>query len=204
MARSVESDAPAVMDGALDGIFRDARTHRAWLDRPVADALLTEIYELAKMGPTSANCCPLRILFIKSAEGKQRLRPYMSRGNLEQTMAAPVTAIFAHDTRFFEHMPMLAPHAPDARSWFEGDQDAGSVNALRNGSLQAAYFMLAARAKGLDCGPMSGFDQKALDADFFPDGRFQSNFLCNLGYGDPSRLHPRAPRFDFAAVCRID
>jgi 3-hydroxypropanoate dehydrogenase len=204
MAQSAGRDAMTGRDGALDSIFRDARTHRSWLDRPVADGLLTEIYELAKMGPTSANCCPLRIVFVKSARAKQRLRPYLSRGNLEQTMAAPITAIFAHDTRFFEHMPMLAPHAPHARSWFEGDENAGHVNALRNGSLQAAYFMLAARAKGLDCGPMSGFDQKALDADFFPDGRFQSNFLCNLGYGDPSRLHPRAPRFDFDEVCRID
>ena len=191
-------------DRALDIMFRNARTHRYWLDKPVSDALLTEIYELAKMGPTSSNCCPLRVVFVKSAAAKQRLRPYMSQGNVEKTLAAPVTAIFAHDTLFFEHMPMLAPHAPDARSWFEGDERTGSVNALRNGSLQAAYFMLAARAKGLDCGPMSGFDNEALDADFFPDGRLKSNFLCNLGYGDPGRLHPRAPRFDFAAVCRID
>ena len=191
-------------DAALDRVFREARTHRYWLSEAVSDELLTAVYDLAKMGPTSANCCPQRIVFIKSQAAKQRLKPYLSQGNVDKTMAAPVTAIFAYDTLFFEHMPKLAPHDPDARSWFAGDELRGSVNALRNGSLQAAYFMLAARSLGLDCGPMSGFDNEALDADFFADGRYRSNFLCNLGYGDPSRLHPRAPRFAFDEVCRID
>lgn len=191
-------------DAALDQLFRDARSHRTWLDRPVSDELLGAVHDLARLGPTSANCCPLRIVFVKSQDAKQRLKPHLSRGNQEKTMAAPVTAIFAHDTLFFEHMPRLAPHDPNVRSWFEGDEKTGSVNALRNGSLQAAYFMLSARSLGLDCGAMSGFNNESLDADYFPDGRFKSNFLCNLGYGDPSRLHQRAPRFEFHQVCRID
>ncbi len=191
-------------DSALDQLLRTARTHRYWLDEPVSDELLSSVYDLTKMGATSANCCPLRIVFIKSSAAKERLKPHLSRGNVNKTMRAPVTAIFAYDTLFFEHMPRLAPHDPDARSWFEGDEQRGHVNALRNATLQAAYFMLAARAVGLDCGPMSGFDNAGLDADFFPDGRFKSNFLCNLGHGDPSRLHERAPRFQFHEVCRID
>ena len=191
-------------NAALDQLFREARTHRYWLDKPVSDALLADVYNLARVGATSANCCPLRVVFIKSAGAKERLKPHLSRGNVDKTMAAPVTAIFAYDRLFFEHMPKLAPHDPDARSWFEGDELTGSVNALRNSALQAAYFMLAARALGLDCGPMSGFDNDTLDAAFFPDGRFRSNFLCNLGFGDASRLHPRAPRFEFDEVCRID
>jgi len=194
----------SVAGAALDQIFRQARTHRHWRESPVSDELLTAIHNLAKLGPTSANCCPMRTVFIKSGSAKERLKPHLSAGNVDQTMQAPVTAIFAYDTLFFEHMPRLAPHDPDARSWFEGDEKHGSINALRNGTLQAAYFMLAARSLGLDCGPMSGFDNEGLDADYFPDGRFKSNFLCNLGFGDASRLHERATRFEFHEVCRID
>jgi 3-hydroxypropanoate dehydrogenase len=191
-------------DAVLDHLFRKSRTHRKWLDRPVSDDLLRTIYDLARLGPTSANSCPLRIVFVKSPQAKQRLKPHLSRGNVEKTMTAPVTAIFAYDTLFFEHMPRLAPHDPNVRSWFAGDEKTGSVNALRNGSLQAAYFMLAARSLGLDWGAMSGFNSDTLDADYFPDGRFKANFLCNFGYGDHTALHPRAPRFDFDEVCRID
>ena len=191
-------------DGALNHLFGEARTHRKWLDQPVSEELLRTIYDLARMGPTSANSCPLRIVFAKSRQAKERLAPHLSRGNLEKTMTAPLTAIFAYDRLFFEHMPRLAPHDPKVRSWFEGDDKTGSVDALRNSTLQAAYFMLAARSLGLDWGAMSGFNNETLDADYFPDGRFKSNFLCNFGYGDESALHPRAPRFEFDEVCRVD
>ncbi|HYE01368.1 MAG TPA: malonic semialdehyde reductase [Alphaproteobacteria bacterium] len=198
------ADRPALDAGALDTLFLAARTHRHWQDRPVPDALLSRAYELARMAPTSANCSPLRVVFVRTAEGKAKLEPCLSAGNVRQTMAAPVTAIFAHDRRFFELMPRLAPHSPDARSWFEGDPAAEFAHALRNGSLQAAYMILALRGLGLDCGPMGGFDAAKLDAAFFPDGRWASNFLCNIGYGLPERLHPRAPRLSADEACRFE
>lgn len=189
-------------DSALDTLFRAARTHRAWADREVSDVLLQAVYDLAKMAPTSANCQPMRVLFVTSPEAKERLRPALDKGNVAQTMAAPATAIVAHDMAFYEHMPYLAPHT-DARSWFAGKDELIRATDFRNGSLQGAYLIVAARALGLDCGPMSGFDNAAVDREFFPDGTVESNFLCNLGYGDAAKLHPRAPRFAFDEACRI-
>jgi 3-hydroxypropanoate dehydrogenase len=187
---------------ALDVLFNAARTHNGWQDKPVAEELLKEAFDLAKMGPTSANCSPMRVVFVTSQAGKERLKPALSAANLEKTMAAPVTAILANDSRFYDELPRLFPHA-DARAWFAGNEQLAALTAMRNGTLQGAYLMLAARAVGLDCGPMSGFNNAKVDAEFFPDGRFKSNFLCNLGYGDPSKLFPRSPRFDFDEVCKI-
>jgi len=190
-------------NAALDILFRTARTHNGWQARPVTDEQLHQIYDLMKMGPTSANCSPARIVFVRSAEAKARLKPALSPGNLDKTMAAPVTAIIAHDLKFYEHLPKLFPHNQDARNWFANDAKFAETAAFRNGSLQGAYFMLAARAVGLDCGPMSGFDNAKVDAAFFPDGNVKSNFLCNLGYGDPTKLFPRSPRLDFAEACQV-
>jgi 3-hydroxypropanoate dehydrogenase len=189
-------------DNALDIIFRAARTYRSWRDRPVGDGTLKTLYELARWGPTSANCSPMRLVFVKSERAKARLRPCLLEGNVEQTMAAPVTAIVAHDMRFYDRLPELYPEA-DARAWFVGDDEVIQATAFRNGSLQGAYLMVAARALGLDCGPMSGFDNARVDRTFFPDGQYKSNFLCNLGYGDPDSLSPRGPRLAFDEVCEI-
>ncbi len=186
----------------LAQIFTEARTHNYWQPKEVPDALLTEIYDIMKFGPTSANCSPLRIVFVKSKEAKEKLKPTLDKGNVEKTMAAPVTAIFANDMEFYEKLPKLFPHT-DAKSWFVGKPEYIKTTAFRNGSLQAAYFMIAARAKGLDCGPMSGFDNAKLDEAFFKGTAYKSNFICNLGYGDASKLHPRSPRLDFAETCKI-
>jgi 3-hydroxypropanoate dehydrogenase len=187
----------------LDLIFRNARTHSAWIDKPVDEATLKQVYDLAKMGPTSANMSPMRIVFVKSKAGKERLKPALSAGNLDKTLAAPVTAILAMEINFFEKLPQLFPHA-DAKAWFK-DLPPNTLEymALRNGSLQGAYFMLAARALGLDCGPMSGFDNAKVDAEFFVGTTVKSNFLCNLGHGDAAKLHPRSPRLTFDEACRI-
>ena len=187
---------------ALDVLFREARTHNGWQDKPVPESLLHELFDLAKMAPTSANCSPMRVVFVTTPEGKARLKPALAPGNLDKTMAAPVTAIIAQDTLFYEHLPTLFPHA-DAKSWFVGNDALIQGTMVRNATLQGAYLMLAARAVGLDCGPMSGFDPAKVNAEFFPDGRFQANFLCNLGYGDPAKLFPRSPRFAFEDVCTI-
>lgn len=187
-------------DSGLDLLFRQARTHSHWLEGEVSDVLLQAIYDLAKMPPTSANCSPMRIVFLRSREAKERLRPALMAGNVDKTMAAPVTAIVGYDTRFHELLPRLFPHE-DARAWFEGNEPLIQETAFRNGSLQGAYFILAARALGLDCGPMSGFDRKKVDREFFADGRIESNFLCNLAYGDAGKLHPRSPRLDFEDAC---
>jgi 3-hydroxypropanoate dehydrogenase len=187
----------------LDLIFRNARTHNAWLDRPVDDALLRQVYDLAKMGPTSANMCPMRIVFVKSPEAKELLKPALAEGNVHKTMAAPVTAIIGMDVHFYERLPQLFPYA-DAKAWFKDlPENVLEYTALRNSSLQGAYFMLAARALGLDCGPMSGFDNAKVDAAFFAGTTVKSNFLCNLGYGDGSKLHPRSPRLNFEEACRF-
>jgi 3-hydroxypropanoate dehydrogenase len=193
---------PTLSDAALDLIFRKARTHRAWLDRPVPDDLLRQVYELAAEGPTSANCSPMRVLFVKTREAKERLRPALTPGNVDKTMQAPVTAIIGHDPQFYDLLPRLFP-AADMRANFVGKPDLIAATAFRNGSLQGAYLMLAARALGLDCGAMSGFDNAKVDAAFFPDGRVKSNFLCNLGYGDASKLPPRPPRLPFDDACRF-
>jgi len=189
-------------DDGLDLLFRNARTHKVWLDRPVPDDLLRRVYDLARLGPTSANCSPMRLLFVKSREGKERLRPSLTPGNVDKTMQAPVTAIIGHAVDFYDELPRLFP-AADMRANFAGKPEFAAVTAFRNGSLQGAYLMLAARALGLDCGGMSGFDNAKVDAEFFPEGRrVKSNFLCNLGYGDTSKLTPRGPRLSFDEVCR--
>jgi 3-hydroxypropanoate dehydrogenase len=199
----------------LDLLFFNARTHNAWLDKPVGDDLLRRLYDVMKWGPTSANCSPARILFLRTPEAKERLRPALAPGNVDKTMAAPVTAIIGYDGKFFEKLPKLFPHA-DARSWFADTPELAGVTARRNSSLQGAYFMMAARALGLDCGPMSGFDQAKVDHEFFPesktpdfkyeyfpDSHIKTNFLCNLGYGDPDALFPRSPRLDFDEACKL-
>ncbi|WP_420345964.1 malonic semialdehyde reductase [Pelagibius sp.] len=189
-------------DAGLDQIFRHARTHSAWKDAEISDVLLEAIYDLAKMGPTSANCSPMRVLFLRSREAKERLRPALDKGNMDKTMAAPATAIIAYDLEFYEQLPKLFPHA-DARSWFAGSSAKIEETAWRNGSLQGAYFIIAARALGLDCGPMSGFDRAKVDAEFFDGKPWRSNFLCNLGHGDPEALFPRSPRLEFDEACQL-
>lgn len=190
-------------DAALDTIFRTARTYNAWQPKPVPEAVLREAWDLARMGLTSANCSPARITFVVSAAAKERLKPSVSPGNLAKTMAAPATAIIAYDLDFYTRLPELFPQNPAARSWYEGKPEAIQTAAFRNGSLQAAYFMIAARAVGLDCGPMSGFDNAKLDQEFFAGTQIKSNILCNLAYGDPTGLRPRSPRLDFDDACRI-
>ena len=204
-------------DQALDIIFRKARTHNGWLDKPVSDNLLRQLYDLMKWGPTSANCSPARILFLRTPAAKQRLKPALSQGNLEKTMQAPVTAIIAHDLKFYEQLPQLFPHNPGAREWFTGSPEFAQTTAFRNGTLQGAYFIIAARSLGLDCGPMSGFDNAKVDEEFFPEpvtepesadevppsSVVKSNFLCNLGYGDQSKLFPRGPRLSFEEACQL-
>lgn len=187
---------------ALDVLFNDARTHNHWQDKPVEDALLKQVYDLTKMAPSSANTQPLRVVFVKSKEAKEKLRPALSEGNLEKTMAAPVCAILGMDLEFYEHLPKLFPHT-DARSWFAGNDTLIQSTAFRNSSIQGGYFILAARALGLDCGPMSGFDNAKVDDAFFQGTRIKSNFLCNLGYGDASKLFPRSPRPEFSEFCKI-
>jgi 3-hydroxypropanoate dehydrogenase len=191
-------------DGSLDQLFLGARTHNRWLDQPVDDDVLRELYEVTKYGPTSANSQPMRVVFVKSPEAKERLRPALMPQNVEKTMTAPVTAIVAHELEFFEQLPKLMPHV-DARSWF-AHRPAEQIEraAFQGSSMQGAYLIVAARALGLDAGPIGGFDASLVDAAFFPDGRWRSNFLVNLGYGDPAGLFPRNPRLDFDTACRID
>jgi 3-hydroxypropanoate dehydrogenase len=189
---------------ALDQLFRTARTYNAFLPKEVTDEQLHALYELAKFGPTSANSSPMRLVFVKSAAAKEKLKPHLSEGNRAKTMAAPVTAIVATDHAFYEHLPKLFPHA-DARSWFVGNQPHIDTTAFRNATLQGAYVIMAARALGLDCGPMSGFDNAGVDQAFFAVTTVKSNFLINIGYGDSSRdLFPRSPRFSFDEACRVE
>jgi 3-hydroxypropanoate dehydrogenase len=191
----------AITDRDLDIIFHDARSMNAWQDKPVPAELLKKIYESMKFGPTSANCCPLRIVFVTTQAGKDRLIPTLGEGNRAKVQQAPVTAILAYDTKFYEHLPFLFPHT-DAKSWFAGNDKVIYDTAFRNSALQGAYFMIAARAHGLDCGPMSGFDADKLNQEFFADGRFKVNFICSIGYGDPSKTFERSPRFAFDDVCK--
>jgi 3-hydroxypropanoate dehydrogenase len=198
-------------DDALDVLFRKARTHNMWQDKPVDDALLRQLYELTMYGPTSANTCPARIIFLRTPEAKQRLLPAVSPGNVEKVKQAPVTAIVGYDLKFFEHTPKLFPNNPAMRDMFANNQKLAEITAFRNGTLQGGYLILAARALGLDCGPMSGFDNAKVDAEFFTPGAgnppefvdVKSNFLCNLGYGDASKLFPRNPRLAFEEACRL-
>jgi 3-hydroxypropanoate dehydrogenase len=208
---------PPVSEECLDQIFRRARTHNVWLDKPVGDETLRQVYELMKWGPTSANSNPARFLFLRSAEAKERLRPALSPGNVEKTMTAPVTVIVAYDLRFYEKLPRLMPHSPGMAQLFADNPQLVEMTAHRSSTLQGAYLMVAARALGLDCGPMSGFDNakvdeiffaagescQGCDQEFFPAGHVKSNFLCNLGYGDPERLFPRGPRLDFSEACSL-
>lgn len=194
----------ALPETALHQLWTGARTHTHWLDRPVEDALLTQLYDLARLGPTSANICPLRIVFVKSAAAKEKLKPALDAGNVEKTMSAPVTAILGMEIHFYNELPKLFPHT-DAKAWFKDlPEPALETIALRNSSLQGAYFILAARSLGLDCGPMSGFDNTRVDQTFFRGTTIKSNFLCNLGFGDSHKLHPRSPRLTFEEACLVE
>ena len=190
-------------DEALDLILREARTHKHWLLRDVPDSLLADIYDLAKLGPTSNNSLPMRVVFVRSKEAKERLKPALMKGNVEKTMSAPATAIIAYDEAFYDKLPQLSPQS-NARDHYARNPAAAEETAFRNGTLQGAYLMIAARALGLDCGPMSGFSRDKVDEAFFAGSSWRSNFLCNLGYGDPSRLHPRGARLAFDEACRIE
>ena len=190
-------------DAGLDLILRKARTQNGWLDTPVSNDQLRAIYDIMRLGPTSANSCPARILFLRTLEAKARLLPALSPGNVDKTKAAPVTAIIGYDTRFFEFFPKLFPHRPEMKDAFANNPKNAEITAFRNGTLQGAYFMIAARAIGLDVGGMSGFDNAKVDAEFFPDGRVKSNFLCNVGHGDPAKVLPKLPRLDFDDACRL-
>ncbi|MGJ0557689.1 malonic semialdehyde reductase [Methylocystis sp.] len=189
-------------DAALRQLFLDARTHNKWHDKDVPDSLLHALVDTLKMGPTSGNCSPARFVFVKSKEAKERLKPHLSEGNRDKTMQAPVCAIIGYDLEFYEHMPKLFPHT-DARSWFAGKPEKIKETAFRNGTLQGAYLILAARLHGLDCGPMSGFDAAGVDQAFFAGTSVRSNFLCNIGYGDVSGVRPRSPRFEFTEMAKI-
>ena len=217
MSSEVKTVHPVLGAQALDQIFRSARTHTAWLDRPVTEETLRELYDLMKWGPTSANSSPARFLFIRSPEAKERLRPTLSPGNVDKTMSAPVTVVVAYDMLFYEKLPKLFPHSPSMRALFATNPQLVEETAKRNSSLQGAYLIIAARSLGLDCGPMSGFDHAKLDEEFFggeevcegceqeffPKGHVKSNFLINLGYGDAAKLFPRSPRLEFNEACTI-
>src|SRR6185503_15987193 len=203
-------------DEALNQLFREARTHNTWLDKPVTDETLRQLYDVMKWGPTSANSCPARFVFVRSPKAKEKLRPALAPGNVEKTMTAPLTVIVAYDLKFYEKLPKLFPHSPAMRDLFANNPQLVEVTAKRNSSLQGAYLMLAARGLGLDCGPMSGFDNDRVDKEFFaagrcedcvqeffPEGHVKSNFLCNLGYGDRSKLHTRSPRLEFTEACTL-
>ncbi|GJL82520.1 MAG: putative NADH dehydrogenase/NAD(P)H nitroreductase [marine bacterium B5-7] len=189
-------------DRSLDVLFRNARSQNGWLDKPIETDTLKDIYNLARMGPTSMNCCPMRIVFVNSIEEKTRLLPAISEGNQEKIRTAPVVAIIAYDFAFADHLEMLFPHRK-IRHLFNDNAELESETTIRNGTLQGAYFMMAARAMGLDCGPISGFDRDAVDRIYFTGTRIKSNFLCAMGYGDSTRVFPRLPRFEFDAVCRV-
>jgi 3-hydroxypropanoate dehydrogenase len=195
-------DRKTIDAAALAQIFTGARTHNVFLDKPVSDELLEKAIELAKMGPTSANQSPMRVLFLRSHAAKERLRPALAPGNLDKTMKAPVVAITAYDEEFYEHLPFLMPHV-DAKSWFSGDPVKAARSAFQNGTLQVAYLLIALRALGLDTGPMTGFDNAKVDAEFFPEGRVKSNVLINIGYGDAEKLFPRSPRLSFDQMATI-
>jgi 3-hydroxypropanoate dehydrogenase len=192
----------AVNDEALDTIFRTARSQNKWLDKPVSPALLMAVYDLMRFGPTSANCSPARIVFAVSEEAKRQLKPHLAPNNIEKTMTAPAVAIVGYDLDFPKYMPKLFPHNPGAKDWFN-DPANRLTTAFRNGSLQGAYLIVAARALGLDCGPMSGFNNDGVDKEFFAGTNVRSNFICGLGYGDPSGLFARNPRLDFDEACSI-
>ncbi|MDX8400729.1 MAG: malonic semialdehyde reductase [Gallionellaceae bacterium] len=193
----------ALDQAAIEQLFLDAHTYNAWQDKAVSDELLQRLYDILRMGPTAANSCPVRIVFVKTPQAKEKLSPAVAEGNRAKTMAAPVTAIIGYDLHFYEKMDMLFPNAPGARSWFDHDEQVAFTNAFRGGTLQAAYLIIAARALGLDCGPMGGFDNAKVDELFFAGTNVKSNFLCNLGYGDVAGVYPRNPRLSFDEACSI-
>jgi len=188
---------------ALRQLFLDARTQNKWLDKDVTDEQLHQIVDIMKTGPTSMNMQPTRIIFVRSKEAKERLKPFLTPGNVDKTMVAPVTAILGYDLKFFEHLPRIFPHRPEAKNMYEGKEEFARTHAFRNGTLQGAYFMLAARAIGLDIGGMSGFNNDGVDKEFFAGTSVKSNFLCNVGYGDPAGVMERLPRFDFDDIAKI-
>ncbi len=190
-------------DKDLDLIFREARSFSTWSDRKVSEVTLQAVYDLMRWGPTSANCSPARLVFLASDEARERIKPHLSPGNVDKVMTAPVTAIIASDSKFYDRIPELFPHNPDAREWFSGDEKLAAETAFRNSTLQGGYFIIAARALGLDCGPMSGFEPDGVNAEFFPDGQLKANFICALGYGKPEDLFPRSPRLSFDDACQI-
>jgi len=192
----------AIPDDALDQLFRSARSQNKWQDRPVSPTLLRALYDLLRMGPTSANCSPSRFVFVTTPEARERLKPHLAPGNVAKVMTAPVTVIIGTDYKFYEKLPQLFPHA-DARSWFVGNEKLIETTAFRNGTLQGGYLIMAARAVGLDCGPMSGFNNEGVDQEFFANSSVKSNFICGLGFGDPSGVFPRSPRLAFDEACQI-
>jgi nitroreductase len=189
-------------DRSLDVLFRDARSHNTWQGHDVADVLIRAVYDLMKFGPTAANSCPARFVFVKSPEAKARLKPHLDQGNVNKVMTAPVTVIIGYDLKFYDQLPKLFPHT-DARSWFAGNDAKIQEAAFRNSSLQGAYLMMAARSLGLDCGPMGGFNADGVNAEFFPDGDVKANFICAIGHGDPSGIFGRSPRLSFEEACEI-
>ncbi|WP_233859425.1 malonic semialdehyde reductase [Paraburkholderia sp. HD33-4] len=189
----------------VDRVFRNGRSQNGWLDEPVSDEQLKQVYELMKWGPTSVNCSPARIVFVRSEAGKAKLKDALSPGNVEKCMTAPVLAVVGYETRFYEELPRLFPHNPTVKAWFEGEAKAGfaETTAFRNGTLQGGYLIAAARAVGLDCGPMSGFDNARVDTAVFSGTSIKSNFICGLGRGDPSKVFPRSPRLSFEEACKL-
>lgn len=190
-------------DQVLDQLFRKARSHNRWQDREITDAQLQQIYDLMKMGPTSLNSCPARIVFVRSEEAKQRLKPCLNEGNVTKSMTAPVVAIIGMDLEFYTKLNKLWPHSPEAPSWYIGKPEKTRETAFRNSTLQGAYFIMAVRSLGLDAGPMTGFNFEKMDETFFPDGKVKSNFICAIGYGDDNKLYPRGPRLDFEETCTV-
>ncbi|MFT3810197.1 MAG: malonic semialdehyde reductase [Micropepsaceae bacterium] len=191
-------------DATLDQLFREARTQNGWRDTPVSETLIRAIYDLARMGPTSANCCPARFVFCTSPEAKEKLGGFASEANRAKILVAPVTVIIGHDLKFYEKIPELFPHNPGAKDWFTSSAQLAETTAFRNGTLQGAYFILAARSLGLDCGPMSGFNNAKVDEAFFAGTTIKSNFICSIGEGDPSKIFARSPRLSFEDACRIE
>ena len=203
---TIHTPLPAATDPihshALDRVFREARTHNGWLERPVPEALVREAVELAKIGPTSANVSPMRIVLVTSPEAKARLKPALAEGNVAKTMSAPITAIVGYDLKFYDQLPKLFPHA-DARAWFVGNEAFANDTAYKNGTLQVAYFLMALRAVGLDTGPLTGFYNAKVDAEFFPGGNVKSNVIVNIGYGDATKLFPRSLRLSFDEIVQV-
>ncbi len=202
-ANTLREQTPILSEGALDLIIREARSHNGWLDKPVSDDILTQLYDIVKMGSTSMNTCPARFIFVRTPEGKKRLKKCLAPLNVDKVLSAPVTVIIGHDMEFYQHMPKLFAHNPGAQKLFENNEKMVTSTAFRNGTIQGTYLMIAARALGLDIGPMSGFNNQACDDEFFADTKIKSNFLCSLGYGDTSKIFQRLPRFDFDEVCQL-